>query len=91
MYFYSENIIGCISADITMVMPSGDIYAGKFDRSKEDFNSDLKEQKIWQITKTRVSQDNGTTTYETLYPEGCKAFAYAWSDAETLSYSYNKN
>jgi len=91
MYFYSENIIGCIAADITKVTDSGVVYAGTFDRSKADFSSDLKAQKIWQLTKTAVTKSNGVSTFETLYPEGSKAFAYAWSDAETLSYSYSKN
>ena len=91
MYFYSENIIGSISADITVVLASGDVYSGKFDRSKADYNSDLKAQAIWQVVKTAVTESDGVSTYETLYPEGSKAFNQKWNDFADLSYSYSKN
>lgn len=91
MYFYAEHIIGAIAADITVVTPEGDVYSGKFDRQKADFSNDLKDQAIWQIIKTRVASDNGTSTYETLYPEGSKAFGFVWSDHASLSYTYGKN
>lgn len=91
MYFYAEHIIGAIAADITVVTPSGDVYSGKFDRQKADFGSDLKAQAIWQITKTAVTSSEGASTYETLYPEGSKAFGFVWSDYSSLSYTYSKN
>lgn len=91
MYFYAEHMIAAIAADITVVTPDGDVYSGKFDRSRADFSGDLKEQPIWQIRKTAVSSDNGTSTYQTLYPEGSQAFCFVWSNHASLIYTYSKN
>jgi len=88
MYFYSDNIIGGEASDITVVMPNGDVYAGKFDRSHVVAGTDIKEQAIWQITKTALTNADGVTTYETLYPNGVKAYMFKWSDFQSLTYTY---
>lgn len=91
MYFYSDNIIGGEASDITVVMENGDVYSGKFDRSRVKAGTDLKEQAIWQITKTAVTKADGVSTYETLYPNGVKGFMFKWSELESLTYTYCVN
>ena len=91
MYHYAEHMLAAIAADITIVTPSGDVYSGKFDRQRADFDSDLKDQPIWQITKVALTSSEGASTYETMYPEGSKAFAFAWSGHASLNYTYSRN
>ena len=89
--YYSDNLIIGESSDITVVMANGDVYSGKFDRSLVKSGIDLKEQAIWQITKTAVTKADGVSTYETLYPNGSKGFMFKWSELESLTYTYCVN
>ncbi len=76
-----------IPADITFVDKDGNVYIGRFDRSKSHVGN-LEELPIWSIRKIAKIETSEGVSYCALYPDGCTLYNYIWEEKQLLNYKF---